>query len=70
MWWHAPFLLKTVIVSLQSDDSSSLRGVAWQLRGAWLVLRKAELLRPGSAPVPMDGDVIVPRANVAFIQVL
>lgn len=70
MWWRAPFLLRAVIVTLKGDDDTALRGVAWQTRGPWIVLRKVEVLRPSAPPVPMDGDVVIPRANVAFVQVL
>jgi hypothetical protein len=58
-----------VIVNLKSDDTA-LRGVLWQSRGAWLVLREVSALKPHAPTTAVDGDVTVHRDNVAFIQVL
>lgn len=69
VWWRSPFHLKAVIVTLQSDDDTAIRGVAWQTRGAWIVLKNAELLRPHADPLKIDGDVVIARSNVAFVQV-
>jgi hypothetical protein len=33
-------------------------------------MRDVAIVRPGLAPTPMDGEVIVHRRNVAFVQVL
>jgi hypothetical protein len=70
VWWRAPFILRSVLVTLKGDDDTALRGIAWQLRGPWIVLRQVEMLRPNVPPVPMDGEVVIPRVNVAFLQVL
>ena len=56
------------IVNLKSG--TTLRGVIWRRRGGYLVLRQAELLRPREAPMAMDGEVLVYRADVDFIQVV
>ena len=56
------------IVNLKS--STTLRGVIWRRRGGYLVLRQAELLCPREAPMAMDGEVLVFRADVDFIQVV
>jgi hypothetical protein len=68
-WWRPPCLLRPVIVNLK-DDPTSVQGVLWQARGPWLTLRAAAILRAGAEPVAVDGEVIVHRDNVAFIQVL
>ena len=68
-WWRPPCVLRTVIVVLRSDDETALRGVLWQSRGPWLVLRDVELLKPAAAPARVDGDAVVHRDNVAFLQV-
>jgi len=70
LFWRPPCLLRTVIVNLQSDPELALRGVLWQYRGAWLTLRQAQLLKAGGAPVVVDGEAVIHRANVAFLQVL
>lgn len=68
-WWQPPCLLRVVIVNLISDESTAIRGLLWQSRGSWLVVRDAQLLKAREAPVALDGDVVIPRANVAFLQV-
>ncbi|MEU5036566.1 hypothetical protein AB0G48_20805 [Streptomyces rubiginosohelvolus] len=45
-------------------------GVLWAKRGPLLVLRDVELLEAGRQPQPVDGEVVVERARVEFMQVL
>lgn len=59
---------ETVIVNLKSGKA--FRGVLWQRTGGFLVLKAAELLRPREAPVAIDGDTLVPFADVEFMQVV
>jgi hypothetical protein len=59
-----------VIVNLKDDPQTAIKGVLWTSRGAWLTVREAALLRGGSAPTPVDGEVIVHRSNVSFLQAL
>ena len=69
LWWRPPCLLRVVLVNLQSDPDTALRGVLWSSRGAWLTLRRASLVKGSLPPVLMDGDVLIHRTNVAFLQV-
>lgn len=46
------------------------RGVLWSEDGRYLVLRNAELLAPREPPKPMDGEVVIPREQVEFLQVV
>ena len=69
LWWRSPALLRIVIVNLRSDAASALRGVLMATRGRWLILKDVSLLKSGAAPTPVDGDVLIDRENVAFIQV-
>ena len=69
-WWQSPAVLRVVIVNLRHDSTEAVRGVLWTSRGPWLVLRNAALLRGNQEPAPVDGDVIIPRDNVSFLQVL
>jgi hypothetical protein len=62
--------LKRVIVNLKGADTPAFRGVLWQRRGGYLVLRDAQMLRPRMEAVMMDGEVLVPTANVEFVQVI
>jgi hypothetical protein len=55
-----------VLVNL--TDGKAIRGVLWAKRGPLLVLRDAELHEPGCEAVPLDGDVLVERPRVLFIQ--
>jgi len=56
-------------VNLVSDDETAIKGVLWTSRGSWLVLRDCALVKGGAAPLPMDGEVVIHRSNVAFLQV-
>jgi hypothetical protein len=69
-WWRPPCLLRPVMVNLKDDPTTSLQGVLWQARGPWLTLRAGSILRAGADPVAADGELVVHRDNVAFIQVL
>jgi len=57
-----------VIVNTKTDRA--FRGVLWQKRRGYLVLRNAEMLRGKGETVPMDGEVVIPAENVDFIQVV
>jgi hypothetical protein len=67
-FWQPPFTLRSVILNLKSGDV--LAGMLWSSRGSWLVLRNANLLKAGAAPTPIDGEAVVHRDNLAFVQVL
>jgi hypothetical protein len=69
-WWRPPFLYRVCLVNVVSDPDLAFRGVPWQMRGAWLVLRHAALIKPTTAATPIDGEVIIHRSNVSFVQVL
>lgn len=58
---------RSVVVNLKTDKA--FRGVLWSKRGPLLIVRQATLYDSGRQ-LPMDGEVIVERANVDFIQVL
>lgn len=57
-------------MNLKDDPSTAIQGVLWSSRGAWLTFKDAALLKPGVPPTKMDGDVVIHRSNVAFMQVL
>lgn len=58
--------LKTVIVNLKTG--TAFRGVVWQRRGLFLVLKNAEMLQNGK-PTALDGEVIVQMTDIEFMQV-
>jgi hypothetical protein len=73
MWrpFAPPCLYHSVVVHLIAERDTAIQGVLWQSRGAWWVLKKAYVLKPGVDPERADGDnVVVHRSNVAFVQVM
>lgn len=67
-WWEHPHLAQRVILNFKHDPSTAIGGVLWDTRGPWLHLRDAVLLK-AKEEVPLDGNVTVHRADVAFYQV-
>jgi len=69
-----PYLeLKRAIVNLKSG--TVFRAVVYQQTGPWLILRQAEILEDrGTAvkgsPPAMDGEVLVMRTDIDFVQVI
>lgn len=61
-------LLRTVVVNLKSG--TALRGALARDRGGWLILKAPELLEPDQPPTRIDGEVLVDRSNVDFVQAL
>jgi len=59
---------RTVVVNTRTK--LAFRGVLWQRRREFLVLRNVEMLRPHGETVAMDGEVVIMRDNVDFIQVV
>lgn len=47
-----------------------MRGVLWAANGPWLTLKDATALRANAQPLKVDGDVVIHRSQVLFIQVL
>jgi hypothetical protein len=69
-WWQPPCLVRAVIVNRKDDPTTALRGVLWSSRGSWLVLRDASVLAVNAPPRLIDGEIVIHRSNVAFLQVL
>lgn len=59
---------ETVIVNLKSGKA--FRGVLWERTGGFLVLKNAQMLQRGGAPLALDGDTLVPFVDVEFMQVV
>jgi hypothetical protein len=58
------------MVNLVAPPDEAVRGVLWQSRGPWLRLKEATGFKAGQPPEHIDGEVLIERSNVAFIQVL
>lgn len=59
-------LLRRVIVNL--DDGSSIEGVLYRDPGNLLVLKNAIYHEPGATAMELDGDTVIERTRVLFIQ--
>jgi hypothetical protein len=70
LFWRPPCVLRVVICNLKSDPELALRGLLWGYRGGWLTLRNVEALRVNAKPATVDGEVVVERDNVSFLQVM
>lgn len=57
-------------IVLNTKTGKAFRGVLWQRRRGYVVLRNAQLLKARGETVPMDGEVVIEVANIDFIQVL
>lgn len=65
MWSRWP-VLSRVLVNL--EDGRAFDAVLYDQRGPLLVLRNATLLTPDEDPVTVDGEVVIERMKVSFIQ--
>jgi len=61
-------LRRTVVVNTKTDRTFS--GVLWSSDSRHLVIKNAEALRPKGERISVDGDLIIDRANVDFMQVI
>jgi hypothetical protein len=59
---------RRVLLNVRTDKA--FRGILWAKRGPLLVLKDVELLEGGRPPVRLDGEVVIERSNVDFVQVL
>lgn len=57
-----------VIVNLKGQGGT-FRGILWSQQNGWLILKHVELLKDRQVPIPVDGDVLIDRREVEFIQV-
>ena len=60
--------LRRVLVNTKTDRV--FRGVLWRKKRGFLVLRDATLLQPGDKAITVDGEVLIERDNVDFMQIL
>jgi hypothetical protein len=65
--WRRTAVRRRVVVNL-ADKAFS--GVLWARRGPLLVLRDVQLLEVARPPQPIDGEIVIERARVEFVQVL
>lgn len=61
-------VLRRVIINLKTGRS--FKGVLWERRGEYLVLREAQMIRERESPLPVDGELVVDKTNIDFMQVI
>lgn len=61
-------LRRRVIVT--TSDGRSFAGVLWCRGRRFMVLRDVRLVEQSGSPVPVDGEVLLERDRVSFVQVL
>jgi hypothetical protein len=73
--WHIVDLLwerRLVVrrrVLVQLDTGRAIHGLHWTTKRRRIVLKDAQLFEPGAdGPTPMDGDVVIERARVEYVQ--
>jgi hypothetical protein len=72
--WHVIDLLwarRLVVrrrVLVQLDTGRAVVGTLWTTKAGRIVIKGAELFEPGTEPTKMDGDVVIERARVEYVQ--
>jgi hypothetical protein len=51
-------------------DGTAIEGLLYRKSGPLLVLKDAHHLEPGKDPLAIDGDTVIERRQVLFIQAL
>ncbi|MEX1078890.1 MAG: hypothetical protein WED09_07265 [Homoserinimonas sp.] len=59
---------RKVVVNLR--DGQAIEGVLFKQSGPLLVVKNATFLEEGVDPMPLDGDTVIERDQVLFIQAL
>lgn len=62
-----PFVRRVIVTT---KTGQSLRGVLWQRRAGYLVLKEAEVSNERGVFRPVVGELLVERANVDYLQVV
>lgn len=56
-------------VLVQMHSGRAFTGVQWRRRGRLLVLRGVEMLEPNNQPTKLDGEVVLDRGEIDYVQV-
>ena len=66
-----PALSKRVVVATRGPDSHTIEGILLREQGPLIILADARIyLTPGNAPVAMDGEVVLERDKLEWMQVV
>ncbi|BAD54882.1 hypothetical protein [Nocardia farcinica] len=69
-WWREPRYVahRRVVVNLRTG--TAVEGVITRTRGRILVVRDATVHSDGGSASPADGEIVLDRGNVDYIQAL
>ncbi|OXM69637.1 hypothetical protein [Amycolatopsis vastitatis] len=59
---------RRVVVSLVDDQA--ITGILWRRHRRLVVMRSASLVQPGREAVAMDGDVVIERDRINWVQIV
>ncbi|GAA1961931.1 hypothetical protein [Amycolatopsis minnesotensis] len=59
---------RRVVVCLVDDQA--ITGILWRRHRRLVVVRSAELVQPGREAVGMDGDVVIERDRINWVQIV
>ena len=62
-----PALLRTVMVQLD-DGETAVRGVLYAYKRGWHILRNCQVMPGDSGATPADGEMMIHRDRVLFLQ--
>lgn len=57
-------------VILNTKSGKAFRGILWKLHPRMIIVKNAEFLKLKGETVPLDGDLVILREEVEFLQVL
>lgn len=66
MWWRRIAVRRRVVVNMKGG--TAFEAILWKRKGPYLILRDALYMEPGVKPVQVDGEVIITKSDVAWIQ--
>lgn len=59
---------RRVVVNLVDDQA--ITGILWRRHRKLVVVRNAQLVQPGREAVSMDGDVLIERDRINWVQIV
>jgi hypothetical protein len=71
-WWflnRPPCMHSRVIANLKNDPDMAVSGLLADVRGDWFVFKDVTMLRADGRTTPFDGECVLHRDNVAWVQV-
>lgn len=59
---------KRLVVNLK--DGTAIDGFLWDERRALIVLKGCTIHIPGEQPTPADGEIVIERENISYVQAI